>query len=288
MITTIQTCDKIRDLVFKWRGQGETVGLVPTMGALHEGHLSLVRESIAQCDRTVVSIFVNPTQFGPGEDLAKYPRTLDSDLGLLANLTESDGACEQPTVFVPSAEEMYPEGHSTSVDPPSVAIPLEGVFRPDHFRGVATVVLKLLSAAPADTAFFGQKDFQQFRVIEAMTKDLNLGVKLRSCETVRESDGLALSSRNRYLSSKDRSRALTLSKALKACQELVDLGTRDVREITKAMHSELGAVDKIDYAVIVNSETLCPIDTIESKTVALIAAHVGGTRLIDNRVLLTD
>nr|WP_068263303.1 pantoate--beta-alanine ligase [Rubripirellula obstinata] len=286
---TIQTCDKIRDLVLKLRGQGQTVGLVPTMGALHDGHLSLVHQSLAQCDHTVVSIFVNPTQFGPSEDLAKYPRTLDRDLQLLEDASQlkhssSNGDVRKPIAFVPANDEMYPAGYSTTVDPPSIAMPLEGEFRPGHFRGVATVVLKLFAAAPANVAFFGRKDFQQFKVIQRMTRDLNLGVELRACDTVREPDGLALSSRNRYLSPSDRTRALSLSKALSACEDLINKGIRDVDHLTQAMHRELANLDKIDYAVVVNSETLLPIDKIQGSVVALIAAHVGGTRLIDNRV----
>lgn len=287
MIETIQTCGKIRDLVLKWRGQGQTVGLVPTMGALHQGHLSLVRQSLADCDHTVVSIFVNPTQFGPSEDLDKYPRTLDSDLKLLGDAGKTNGVKEPPIAFIPSGNEMYPAGYSTFVHPPSVALPLEGEFRPEHFRGVATVVLKLFAAIPASTAFFGRKDYQQFRVIEEMTKDLNLGVKLRACETVREADGLALSSRNRYLSPDDRTKALSLSRALSICQSLIQQGIRDVDQISCAMQQELSVMDKIDYAAIVDSETLLPIKTIQSNTVALIAAHIGGTRLIDNCVLQT-
>ena len=285
MIKTVQTCDEIRDLVLKWRGQDETVGLVPTMGALHQGHLSLVRQSIQQCDRTIVSIFVNPTQFGPGEDLEKYPRTLENDLNLLGEVRLSDPKNKQPIVFVPSTEEMYPPGYSTTIDPPSIATSLEGVCRPGHFSGVATVVLKLFAAVPANIAFFGRKDFQQFKVIETMTRDLNLGVTLRACETIREPDGLALSSRNRYLSPQDRLRALSLSKALEVAERLVGQGIDDVEQISSAMEEELSDVDKIDYAVVVDANTLDPIQKISKPAVALIAAHVGGTRLIDNRVL---
>lgn len=293
-VTKIATeCDEIRELVLRLRSRGETVGLVPTMGALHEGHLSLVRESAAQCDHTVVSIFVNPTQFGPGEDLAKYPRTLESDLELLSQVCKPDGKPGSPIVFNPSAAEMYPDGHSTSIKPPSVAKPLEGTFRPDHFAGVATIVLKLIAAVPADMAFFGRKDYQQFKVIESMVRDLNLGIQLQACETVREADGLALSSRNRYLSPSDRSKALSLSKALTAAEKLFQRGVRDIKQLTDAMENELSVMDKVDYAVIVDSETLGPIneisdeisDEINQNAVALIAAHVGGTRLIDNRIL---
>jgi pantoate--beta-alanine ligase len=284
VIKTIGTCDEIRDLVLKMRGQGETVGLVPTMGALHEGHLSLVRESIASCDHTVISIFVNPTQFGPSEDLAKYPRTLDSDLAML-NEVAKDYAKTFPIVFAPNEVEMYPEGYSTSVDPPAVAAPLEGVFRPGHFRGVTTVVLKLFAAVPANTAYFGLKDYQQFRVIQAMTQDLNLGLRIHACPTVRESDGLAMSSRNRYLSPEDRVRALSLSQALSAAQKLLDQGIRCPIEIMDCIRQTLSVVDQVDYAAIVDSDTLQPVEEISSEAVALIAARVGGTRLIDNRVL---
>ncbi|MGB7343940.1 MAG: pantoate--beta-alanine ligase [Pirellulaceae bacterium] len=266
------------------RAQGKTVGVVPTMGALHQGHLSLAKLSRRQCDHTIATIFVNPTQFGPNEDLAKYPRTLQQDCERL----ESESV---DAVFVPNVNEMYPDGYSTSVNPPSVSTMLEGECRPGHFEGVATVVLKLFQIIPATHAFFGRKDYQQFKVIEAMVRDFNVGIKLVAGETIREPDGLALSSRNRYLSDSDRQRALLLSAALCTAQKLVQMGERDADVLQAAMQRCLsgengqGGVDRIDYAVVVNSQTLLPINKITSDAVALIAAMVGQTRLIDNQTL---
>ncbi|MGI9474112.1 MAG: pantoate--beta-alanine ligase, partial [Rubripirellula sp.] len=202
------------------RATRQRVGVVPTMGALHEGHISLVAQSRSQ-GPTIATIFVNPTQFGPGEDLDKYPRTLDSDCKLLRDA----GA---DAVFVPETKQMYPEGFSTYVDPPEVARSLEGVCRPDHFRGVTTVVLKLFQAIPASHAFFGKKDYQQLRVIESMVRDLNVGIEIVGCETVREADGLALSSRNRYLSPAERVRGLRISQALNGAEQSLRSGERRV------------------------------------------------------------
>ncbi len=274
----IETCDEVRSRVLTLRGQGKTMGLVPTMGALHDGHLSLVRQSTRSCDETVASIFVNPTQFAPDEDLKKYPRTLDQDLDRLRDAGTT-------MVFVPSVSQMYPEGFSTFVEPPAIARSLEGLCRPGHYRGVVTVVLKLFAAMPVTDAFFGQKDFQQFKVIEAMARDLNLGINLHACETVREPDGLAMSSRNRYLSKEDRIRGLAISKALQATGQAVESGNVDVSSLMQEMARHLHDLDRIDYATIVDAVTLEPIDTIGRDAVALIAAYVGETRLIDNRLL---
>ena len=260
------------------RRQGATVGFVPTMGALHEGHLSLVRESARRCDQTVVSIFVNPTQFGPDEDLDKYPRTLEPDM-------EQIKASGATMVFTPPTREMYPAGATTSVDPPAVAIPLEGQFRHGHFAGVATIVLKLFHAIPADVAIFGRKDYQQFKVIEAMVRDLKIAIELVAGETIREPDGLALSSRNRYLSDKDRARALSLSEALDAAESAVATGEMSTAAVETAMQAALQAVDAVDYAAVVNSDTLESSESLPANAVALIAARIGGTRLIDNRTL---
>ncbi|MDA8744506.1 pantoate--beta-alanine ligase [Rubripirellula amarantea] len=273
-----KTCATMHEAVVKARARGRRVGVVPTMGALHEGHLSLVRASVERCDETVVTIFVNPTQFGPGEDLAKYPRTFDEDIARV----EAAGAT---MVFAPSNEEMYPSGASTFVEPPSVAIPLEGKFRPGHLRGVATIVLKLFHAVPADVAVFGRKDYQQFKVIEAMVRDLNVAIELVAGETVRESDGLAMSSRNRYLSSDDRVRALSLSRALSIAHEAYRQGERSTAALEALMSEELRGVDSVDYASVVDADTLQRYDIVPPKAVALIAARVGGARLIDNRTL---
>ena len=273
-----------REFVMQLRSEHHTVGLVPTMGALHEGHLSLVQHSNQTCQRTVASIFVNPTQFAPGEDLDKYPRTIEQDLEML----DDEGVAG---VFIPAIESMYPEGYSTSIEPPEVARSLEGVFRPDHFRGVTTVVMKLFQCLPASHAFFGKKDFQQFKVIEAMVRDLNVGIKVVPCETVREQDGLALSSRNRYLNKEQRERALLLSKALSQIERMTNADQNDIPTLENAMRKTLlgagdqAGVDKIDYATIVSAETLVSLSTLDRPAVALIAAYVGETRLIDNREL---
>lgn len=259
----------------------KTVGLVPTMGALHEGHLSLVRRAKSECDVAVATIFVNPTQFAPHEDFSKYPRTLESDLDLVESAN-----CD--LVFVPTREEMYPPEASTFIDPPQVAQPLEGVFRPVHFRGVATIVLKLFNIIPADRAYFGQKDFQQALVIKRMVADLNVATQIVVCPIIREPDGLAMSSRNRYLSPSDRQRALALSRALNLVQEQASHGEREASELTKKMQAvlEQAGIERIDYATIVNPETLAEATRLDRPAVALIAAFVGTTRLIDNCLLL--
>src|SRR4051812_30848602 len=253
------------------------VGLVPTMGALHEGHLSLVRRAKSECDVAVATIFVNPAQFGPQEDFSKYPRTLDADLKALQSAN-----CD--LVFIPSREEMYPLGASTFVEPPAVAQPLEGVCRPGHFRGVATIVLKLLNVVPADRAYFGQKDYQQALVIERMVADLNLPIQVVVCPIVREPDGLAMSSRNRYLSASERHQALALSRALKMVQGNLSRGERDVAVLNRQMQQTLEAagIERIDYATIADARTLAEMTRLDRPAVALIAALVGTTRLIDN------
>ncbi|TWU40507.1 pantoate--beta-alanine ligase [Novipirellula artificiosorum] len=274
----LTTPEQARRFVLERRFAGHTVGLVPTMGALHEGHRSLVRHACVQCDHTIATIFVNPTQFGPNEDLDKYPRLLEQDCQQL----EAEGTT---AVFLPSSDVIYPPGFSTYVEPPKVAAPLEGVCRPGHFRGVATVVMKLFQILPATHAFFGRKDYQQWKVIEAMVRDLNVGIEIACCDTVRESDGLALSSRNRYLSEEQRSRSLRLSVALRRAQQLADSGVRDVSRIEAEMRQILlseGGVDAIDYARVVDAESLATLEHLDRPGVALIAAFVGQTRLIDN------
>ena len=212
---------EIYSLIDFERRENRRVGLVPTMGALHDGHLSLVTRAKQDCDVAVATIFVNPTQFGPNEDFSKYPRTLESDLEKLAAV-----GCDY--VFVPAADEIYRPGHSTYVDPPSVASQWEGAIRPGHFRGVTTIVLKLFMMVPAHIAFFGRKDYQQVAVIKGMVDDLNLPIRIETCDTIRESDGLAMSSRNRYLTSDERQRALSLSRALNTAKEMISHGERDV------------------------------------------------------------
>jgi pantoate--beta-alanine ligase len=270
----------IQGEVLDLRRQGKRIGFVPTMGALHAGHISLVERARESADVVVASIFVNPTQFGPQEDLQKYPRTLDDDLRGL-----SAAGCE--LVFLPSAAEIYPPGFSMYVDPPAVAQPLEGVCRPGHFRGVATVVLKLFHIVPAHVACFGQKDYQQLQVIKRMVEDLAIPIEILGCPTVREADGLAMSSRNRYLSAAERQQALSLSRALTQAEQMVQGGERNAKSIAAAMKETLhkAGIEKIDYAVVADPETLVELSTIERSAVALIAAHVGSTRLIDNRIL---
>ena len=250
------------------------------MGALHAGHLSLVERSRRECEHTVTTIFVNPSQFGPNEDFSRYPRTLQSDLDML----EAAG-CDW--VFVPNNDEMYPPGHSTFIEPPTVAAEWEGRIRPGHFRGVATIVLKLFHAIPADVAYFGRKDYQQVAVLQAMVRDLNLGIELVACETVREADGLAMSSRNRYLSQDERRRALGLSRALQRAQSLLTAGCHSGGELEDAMRHELQSapVDSIDYAVIVDPDTMVRLERIDRQAVAILAARIGSTRLIDNAIL---
>jgi pantoate--beta-alanine ligase len=271
---------EMRQVVRAWRAEGKKVGLVPTMGALHEGHLSLVEAARKQCDAVVVSIFVNPTQFGPSEDLAKYPRTLEADLALLAPVGVE-------CVFAPSVEAMYPAGYSTFVEPPQVAVPLEGHCRPGHFRGVATIVLKLFEIVPADVAFFGQKDYQQSLVVRRMARDLDVPIEIEVCATIREPDGLALSSRNRYLSPAERRQALALSRALRAASDEMARGERSASVLRAMMRDILhgAGIERIDYVAIADPETLDEIATLKRPALALLACHVGTTRLIDNAPL---
>jgi pantoate--beta-alanine ligase len=262
------------------RNSGRKIGLIPTMGALHNGHISLVKKSREVCDVSVATIFVNPSQFGPKEDFSRYPRTLESDL-------EKLDKAGTDFVFVPDAQSIYPPGFSTYVEPPAVASKWDGEFRPGHFRGVTTVVLKLFQLIPATVAFFGRKDFQQCAVIRRMVEDLNVPIRIEICPTVRESDGLAMSSRNRYLSQPERQQSLGLWHALQGANDLIASGKRNVAEIEKAMRLILSdhSIERVDYAVIVDEETLEPLTTIEKTAVILLAAHVGSTRLIDNLLI---
>lgn len=268
---------RIREAVAAARREGKRIGLVPTMGALHEGHLSLVQRAVAECEAVFVTIFVNPTQFCPGEDFEKYPRDLARDQKLLS-------AYNVTAIFAPPAEEVYPPGDTTFVEPPAVAMPLEGKFRPGHFRGVTTVCLKLFHLLPADIAFFGQKDYQQSVVIRHMVRDLLLPLEIRVCPTVRDPDGLAMSSRNAYLDPAERSKALSLSRSLRRAAELVEQGEKQAAVLLREMNQALveGGVAEIDYVALVDPETLEAVDTVSRPAMALVAAHVGGTRLIDN------
>jgi pantoate--beta-alanine ligase len=250
------------------------------MGFLHEGHGALIRQSAARCDATVVSIFVNPTQFGPTEDLANYPRDLERD----QNLCLEAGAT---VLFLPEAAEIYPTGFQTRVEPGHLAEPLCGRFRPGHFRGVATVVAKLFNIVQPDLAFFGQKDFQQTVVIRRMARDLNLTVDVVVVPTVREADGLALSSRNAYLDDVARRRALCISQGLLAAKAAFDQGERGAGKLIKIARGHLDSVDSLQYLKLVDAQSLEPIQGQVDRTAALcVAAYLGSTRLIDNVILV--
>jgi len=263
------------------RAQGRSVGLVPTMGALHEGHLSLVRAAKAACDVVVVSIFVNPTQFGPNEDFAKYPRTFEADVAAL----EREGV---DLIFAPGAEEMYP--HDTSgpatafVDVAGVSGRLDGASRPGHFRGVATVVAKLFNIIEPDKAFFGQKDAAQVAVLRKMVHELNFGLELVVCPIVREPDGLAMSSRNRYLSAEERRQAPVLSRAVREVERLAAAGVTESRELIAAAEAVLAEEPevRVDYCKVVDPETLEDVADVHRGALFAVAAFVGTTRLIDN------
>lgn len=259
------------------RAAGKTIGCVPTMGALHEGHLSLIEAAEQESDFVVVTIFVNPTQFGPNEDLSKYPRPLDDDLRKCWK-TGVD------LVFNPDASTVYPAADAAFVDVPACSTTLEGAHRPGHFRGVATVVLKLFNMVAPDIAFFGQKDFQQQLMIRHLVRDLNVPVEIRTCPTVRESDGLAMSSRNAYLSDVDRQSALALSQAIKLAHDACIIEKKSPPDARQAMLAHIAEFPdvKLDYAVIADANSLSEIDEAVPEMVALIAAKVGTTRLIDN------
>jgi pantoate--beta-alanine ligase len=275
----IHGCREMQETILQLRRAGKRIGLVPTMGALHAGHVSLVARAKLACDVTVATIFVNPTQFGPREDFSKYPRTLAEDAARL-----SEVGCDY--VFAPSAEEMYPPGFSTYVEPPAVAQPLEGLFRPTHFRGVCTVVLKLFELVPSDVAYFGQKDFQQALVIQHMVRDFHLPVQIEVCPIIREADGLAMSSRNRYLNSGERTQALGLSRALQAARLAFQQGETCGETLRSLLRNTLeqDGITRIDYATVADCTNLSEPATVQSPAVALIACHVGTTRLIDNEI----
>ncbi len=262
------------------RRQQLTIGFVPTMGALHEGHVSLAQAACRECEFVVVSIFVNPTQFGPTEDFEEYPRTLEADLAALS-------ACRIDIIYVPSVTEMYPSSFATYVEPAGVALELEGARRPGHFRGVTTVVLKLFAQVTPDVAYFGRKDYQQALVIQQMARDLDLRTTIAVCPIVRETDGLALSSRNRYLSTAEREQATVLFRSLRLAGELVDAGQRDATAIVQQMRALWACKPLVqeDYVVLVDPQTLIEVTKIESPTLAAVAARLGSTRLIDNTLI---
>lgn len=275
------TIAEVRAQVAAWKKEGLTVGLVPTMGYLHEGHASLVDEAVRQCDRVVASVFVNPTQFGPNEDLEDYPRDFDRDKALL----EAHG-CH--LVFHPSVEEMYPEGAATYVEILSdMPKQLCGKTRPIHFRGVCTVVSKLFNIVTPDKAFFGQKDAQQLAILRRMVRDLSYGIQLVGCPIVREADGLAKSSRNTYLTPQERQAALVLSQAVKLGQELVARGERDAAKLVAAMSAHIAAqpLARIDYVQAVDGVTMEPVETLQGTVLVAMAVYIGKTRLIDNFIV---
>lgn len=267
------------DTRLETRGAGAKIGLVPTMGALHAGHASLIRAAAARCNAVAVSIFVNPTQFGPSEDFASYPRTFQAD----CTLAEAQGAT---VIFAPAVEELYPAGASTFVEVEALSTRLDGLSRPGHLRGVATVVAKLFIAAEADLAFFGQKDAAQVAVLRRIVIDLRLGTEIVVCPIVREADGLALSSRNIYLTSEERVRALTLSRVIHHAEGLVAGGQRRSQVVVEAAREMLAAEPslRVDYIELVNWASLEPAEFVGSGTLFAIAAWVGKTRLIDNTV----
>jgi pantoate--beta-alanine ligase len=276
----LSTIPEMRAACRAIRSGCQLLGLVPTMGALHAGHIALVRTARAQCGIVAASIFVNPTQFGPNEDFAKYPRTFAQDCALL----QAEGVA---LVFAPQPEEMYPPGAGTFVEVEGVGDRLDGASRPGHFRGVATIVAKLFNIVGPDQAFFGQKDAAQVAVLRSMVRDLNFDLELVVCPTVREPDGLALSSRNRYLSASERVRALVLSRALEGIAASYRAGEKDVACLLEAARGVIAAEPevRIDYFAIVDWETLLPLTEARAGALVAVAAHVGSTRLIDNTLL---
>jgi len=275
----ISAADELRQVVSAARSRGATIGVVPTMGALHAGHLSLVEACRRECDLVVVTIFVNPTQFGPNEDFTRYPRDLAADVRLLS----ASGA---DLVFAPETTAMYGPRHATFVELSGPALALEGDARPSHFRGVATIVLKLFNLVAPDRAYFGRKDYQQSLVVKRMTADLDLPIEIVVCPIVREADGLAMSSRNVYLSAAERARALAISQCLAAARRQVAEGERSAAKIIAAITQRLQAAElAIDYVAICDPDSLAPVERVDRQAVALVAARVGSTRLIDNELI---
>ncbi len=273
---------EVRNQVKEWRKEGLTVGLVPTMGYLHEGHQSLIKRAVAENDRVVVSIFVNPMQFGPTEDLESYPRDLKAD----SKLCEETGAS---LIFNPEPEEMYEDGFCSFVDMTGLTNALCGLSRPVHFRGVCTVVNKLFNIVKPDRAYFGEKDAQQLAVIKRMVKDLNMDIEIVGCPIIREADGLAKSSRNTYLGEKEREAALILSKSIFMGKKMVEDGERDAEKVKKAMRDLINTepLADIDYVEIVDVNTMKSMEKISGEILCAIAVNIGGkARLIDNFMLM--
>lgn len=270
----LETAKEIRDWSREQRRRSRSIGFVPTMGALHEGHASLIRESVAQNDVTVLSIFVNPAQFAPHEDFDTYPRTFETDRAM-AELLGVDA------IYVPRSDSVYPDGYATYVTVDRLSEGLCGGSRPVFFRGIATVVTKLFNAVEPDRAYFGQKDAQQCAIIKRMVRDLEFDIEIVEMPIVREADGLAMSSRNQYLSAGDRKRALSLSRALEQARNLLDKGERDADVIVEAVRAAMQDVP-IDYIALVDAEEIAPVDVIDRPILLAVAANIGPARLIDN------
>ena len=277
---TARSQDELRRAVDAWRSAGERIGFVPTMGALHEGHLSLVKLAREHADRVVASVFVNPAQFGPNEDFGRYPRQPEKDAGMLAAV-----GCD--VLFLPEVDTIYPtgpSGHTTFVEPGGAAEGLEGACRPGHFRGVATVVCALFNLVRADVAVFGEKDAQQLAVIRQMVRDLHIPVEIVPGPTVREADGLAMSSRNAYLSPDERRAATVLHRSLRAAADQIAAGERRGDEVRRRMREVLKSepLAHVDYVEVVDAESFQPVEMLSGRLVLPLAVRVGGTRLIDN------
>lgn len=273
----LKKVDEVRSLVEQWRKQGLTVGYVPTMGALHEGHESLIKKAVRENDKVIVSVFVNPTQFGPNEDYDSYPRNIEKDM----ELCENAGVC---AVFNPEPSEMYFENKSTVISVSGLTSVLCGAKRPGHFDGVCLVVTKFFNIVKPNRAYFGEKDAQQVAVLKRMVRDLSIDVEIVPCPIIREEDGLAKSSRNTYLNVDERKAAVVLSRSLKIAKQLLDKGERNAAKIKDAIISEINteSLAKIDYVEIVDSENLTDVSTIEKNILIPIAVYIGKTRLIDN------
>jgi len=272
-----KTIDAVRNLVRAARDKEKTIGLVPTMGALHQGHISLIEAAAGQSQFVVVSIFVNPTQFEPGADFENYPRNLDADIEICQKAGVN-------VIFAPSAEEIYPRQNLTWVNVEQLTEPLCGRFRPGHFRGVTTVCAKLFNIVQPDIAFFGRKDAQQAIVIKRMVEDLNIPLEIVVCPTVRQTSGLAVSSRNKYLNENQKKDAALLYAALQSCREMIDRGTRDSRQLIDRMRKVLSRCDaiSIEYISIVDAQSLKELETLQGQVLVALAVRLGPARLIDN------
>jgi len=277
---TVKLISEVKEYVRELRRKGKNIGFVPTMGYLHAGHLSLVRESVRRCDCTVVSIFVNPTQFAPNEDFNKYPRNIQNDIEIL----EKRGA---DLVFIPGDGEMYPEGYKTYVEVKDLQERLCGGSRPDFFKGVCTIALKLFNIVTPDISFFGQKDAQQVVILKKMASDLNLDVKIEAMPIIREKSGLALSSRNEYLDKKQKKAALCLSRSLGRARRMVEAGEKNAAQVLKSIKAEIESepLARIDYIEIVDSENLQSLQQIKDKTLIAVAVFIDNVRLIDNIIV---